>query len=75
MRDVDGSRRTVHAEFLAGTRVDPHLLARTRSAADLGRLTFGIETRANTEFYFFEGLLRLDWVLFSDALKHILLRR
>ena len=38
-----------------------------------GRLTYGIESRATTEFYFFEGLLRLDGVLFSDALKHLLL--
>ena len=38
-----------------------------------GRLTYGIEQRAATGLYLFEGLLRLDWTLFFDALKHVLL--
>ncbi len=38
-----------------------------------GRLTYGVEQRAATPFYLFEGLLRLDWSLFFDALKHVML--
>ena len=38
-----------------------------------GRLSHGIEQRAATDFYFFEGLLRLDWTLFTDALMHVVL--
>ncbi len=38
-----------------------------------GRLTYGVEQRAATSCYLFEGLFRLDWALFSDALKHVVL--
>jgi peptide/nickel transport system permease protein len=38
-----------------------------------GRLTYGVEQHAVTSFYLFEGLFRLDWALFSDALKHVIL--
>ena len=38
-----------------------------------GRLTYGVEQHAVTSFYLFEGLFGLDWALFSDALKHVIL--
>jgi peptide/nickel transport system permease protein len=38
-----------------------------------GRVTYGIEQHAATGFYLFEGLLRLDWTLFADAAKHVIL--
>ncbi len=38
-----------------------------------GRVSYGIEQRAVTGFYLFEGLFRLDWVLFADALKRVIL--
>jgi peptide/nickel transport system permease protein len=37
------------------------------------RLTHGVAERAVTSFYLFEGLFTLDWTLFGDALKHVLL--
>ncbi len=37
------------------------------------RITSGIEQHAATPFYLFEGLFTLDWTLFSDAFRHVLL--
>jgi len=37
------------------------------------RLTSGVEQRAVTSFYLLEGLFTLDWKLFSDAFRHVLL--
>ena len=38
-----------------------------------GRVTYGIARRASSDFYLFEGLLRLDWQLFGDAFRHVLM--
>jgi peptide/nickel transport system permease protein len=38
-----------------------------------GRLSYGLNQTAHTDFYLFEGLLTLNMPLFIDALRHILL--
>ncbi len=37
------------------------------------RITHGLEAQATTSFYLFEGMVRFNWALFSDAALHILL--